>query len=774
LELQPSRRRRRRAIAYGGDVAASKDPRGWTPTVGLERARLADRAGAAAMRVALEWHTAEEPASAERWLALAWACLHEGDPAAAATAARAAAGRAIADAALGAEIGVVLDRAAGVDRYQGPGIIRRWPGGRFVVELPGEPIPRWAEFHWGHAIGAGVTPADGATVDVSARIQPARGWRVQAFAPTGEVVRAALTRDGAAVRCGALAYLRLREPCPPPLQRWSSRGWRSAVGALPIGFVDSAIDVRWAELGVASWEELAAAHPPPAAAPAPPAAPRTDGKLTRAGQHLIVDGKPRPLAAVDCWPAGLARPQGDRWRRIVAAVPFVAQDDALGVDWPRLAAMHELPPAVAAWPDVVAACAAPPAAAEPLAYTGPGQCEYRRKRLFARFPPPPRPASEGKRRLRNTARHFPQNHVALLRPEMRGRIVHRDALAAAMRLDELAGRPTGDVAQLYSIRKSGKSTFLVSHLDRGGHPYAYLNAEYARLHEHAEAALADPHPARVLVEGARRAAAEHPAIARMLPVSTGGGDDVRAGAVLIVDEIEAAAYHLRDRLGELLQRLVADHPLVVVGLDPWWPARFLSMRQQVPFAPPWRFELFDAGELVEYGKALLDHQVEVAPGLAGWLLAQTGGHPTVARHVVSSLLDWAIAEGRAHRGDTLEAALAEEWWSWRAARQSSVKGLFGTYLATQADRLWARSPEEPYLAMIGTLLRAVVLRADAAGTAAVDEVLAACAAAYPEQSAAALLDAAVATSFVDRDGERVRLTIPLLHRYVTELGPGAP
>ncbi|MBA3540410.1 MAG: hypothetical protein H0T79_12425, partial [Deltaproteobacteria bacterium] len=325
-----------------------------TPADALERARRAERSTLPQLRTDIEWATTSAPNSAALGLALGIVYIRLGDlESAATTLAQAEQRLGDKDVELAIEIASALDWCRGPRTYKGPGTIRRAPNSRVFVELP-DARYRWASFGLGELVDAGVIPWDGAAVKVQANLTE-RGWTVSRFAPADGPARGALAKDGKTLRFGELAYLTLRDPCPPEHLHWHLSSWRAAAQELPFSYRDRKVDIRWDRLGIASWAALAEHHATRVLA--------DGGKLTKAGKGLVVEGRVLELVEADQCPPSLRRARHSRWKDIVESIPFTLVESGgetgpatsrAQIDWAQLSTRHAIEPAVASWSDLAA------------------------------------------------------------------------------------------------------------------------------------------------------------------------------------------------------------------------------------------------------------------------------------------------------------------------------------------------------------------------------------------------------------------------------------
>jgi hypothetical protein len=376
-----------------------------------------------------------------------------------------------------------------------------------------------------------------------------------------------------------------------------------------------------------------------------------------------------------------------------------------------------------------------------------------------------------RRQILNTVREFPLDHIKLVH---QSQLVTERSFRAAGELTRFLSEEPGEIAQLYSMRKSGKSTFCFDHLRRyhaGG--FVYLNLQYLQgafrdfLLSPAGASWDDPLPKLVSIATTAFAA---PVQRSTLPVVSSADDlDLTSPSVaVILDEIETVCAWDGEpvperRIARFLGALASTHPTIIIGLDPWWHLNALPDDHAIRLRAPLSFALFQPREAQSLCDRMLDYQCEVPLALGEWLWSRTGGHPTVVRHLFDQIVAFAIDRQLVEWGGRFEVEVAENWWK---AHQDTLdyRACLGGYLSNFLLRL-RREPAETYRGRLWTLVHSIVKAASADRSATLGSVREL----WRAENAGAIeeaLEAAIMTNFVVRDGDLLRLSIPLWHDWL--------
>jgi hypothetical protein len=381
-----------------------------------------------------------------------------------------------------------------------------------------------------------------------------------------------------------------------------------------------------------------------------------------------------------------------------------------------------------------------------------------------------------RRQILNTVREFPIDHIKFIH---QSQLVTERSFRAAGELTRFLSEQPSEIAQLYSMRKSGKSTFCFDHLRRnhaGG--FVYLNLQYIKetvrdfIMSPDGASLRDP-LANLVSVAARALAAPHQR--SLAPVVSSADDlDLASPSVaVILDEIEVVGEGWdgeavpERRIARFLAALSSAHPTIIIGLDPWWHLNALPDDHAIRFRAPLSFALFQPRETQSLCDRMLDYQCEVPLALGEWLWARTGGHPTVMRYLFDQIVTFAIDRQLIEWGGRFEVGVADEWWKVHH-ETLDYRACFGSHLPNFFQRL-RRAPIGSYRNRLWTLVRLVVQQASDdrnARLANVRELFRTQDAGVFEEA----LQAAVTTNFVVHDGDSLRLSIPLWHDWLARDG----
>jgi hypothetical protein len=381
-----------------------------------------------------------------------------------------------------------------------------------------------------------------------------------------------------------------------------------------------------------------------------------------------------------------------------------------------------------------------------------------------------------RRQIVNTVREFPIDHIKFIH---QSQLVTERSFRAAGELTRFLSEQPGEIAQLYSMRKSGKSTFCFDHLRRnhaGG--FVYLNLQYFKetirdfIMSSDGASFDDPLAKLVAVVTRTFSTSQQRNLA---PVVSSADDlDLAAPSVaVILDEIEAVGDGWdgeavpERRIARFLAALSSSHPTIVIGLDPWWHLSALPDDHAIRLRAPLSFALFQPRETQSLCDRMLDYQCEVPLALGEWLWARTGGHPTVVRYLFDQIVTFAIDRQLIEWGGRFEVGVADEWWKVHH-ETLDYRACFGIHLPNFFQKL-RRAPIGSYRNRLWTLVRLVVQQASDdrnASLARVRELFRTQDTGVFEEA----LQAAIMTNFVVHDGDSLRLSIPLLHDWLARDG----
>lgn len=384
--------------------------------------------------------------------------------------------------------------------------------------------------------------------------------------------------------------------------------------------------------------------------------------------------------------------------------------------------------------------------------------------------------------LVNSVETFPEDHRGFMKEH--DLVVPRSFKAATMLLDYVRD-PRGQIAAVYSIRKSGKSTFCFNHLARhapagfvylnisllASSLYEWLSARYARGVDRERLLVS-------LMRSVERTLAAQPHAKAQRPLYQQCENVSAPGVALLIDEVDVLARVVLDgcdaqeraRRGRLVVGLLAElagtHPTVLIGLNPWWHQGVLPDDHPVPFAEPLPFVLFSPSELDELCARMLHHQCQVDPSLGAWLHARCGGHPLVARGLMLHITRHALDRGLLTYDSTFTADLADTWERETTAAVVPRALLLGDKLAGFARGL--RDHSEPFRKSLARMIESILWWSDDDRGAEQEELRARWESRAGDSEAGfdSTLEAAVQTNFVVARNGRLRLSIPLLHDYL--------
>jgi hypothetical protein len=258
---------------------------------------------------------------------------------------------------------------------------------------------------------------------------------------------------------------------------------------------------------------------------------------------------------------------------------------------------------------------------------------------------------------------FPKEHTGFFRDPARTVTRGPDTVGQFRRF---ALSETPEIGAIYSIRKSGKSTFAVSYYwHEARQDVVYINAEScANVFADVLSGLI-PLDGRVLptiITAANAQKTRDPAACVF-----SANNRLTSRAILILDEVEALRGVVeavgRDagaRLAVLLRDLSDRYRVVFIGLNPWWHLGLFPDTNSITLASPLNFPLFDLDETRRLAARIVEGQLEVTNDYAEWLLGLSGGHPLVVRNITLEVLAYAIQK-ELKQGDVLDGEFGRLW-----------------------------------------------------------------------------------------------------------------